>query len=596
MGWSNRIAVWIRGRGLTESERCVEKILDFFGIDCRTLEPGQLHSVDIIAESNESPRYSVLITASRLAEVLKTEPFVEFPPLLSRAESLFVFDFDDSANSKQLLRWLTRLPGADIGVLHPAPHRVSITKDAPEVCGVLSGVAAMCSNTEGVRIFLACHQSEGYRSLVVIGEGDVFFESRNRGVPIFMSASGLALDIDRPVAGNFFDVRNCFPGVVPLVIFLKRAFPDAFSSNQDISASLIIDDPALKRRYGFLDFSNVLTTMNQHNFATTIAFIPWNWRRTNRRTADIFLNNPDRYSLVVHGCDHTSSEFGTRSVPVLNRKAKIAHQRIEGHRQRTGIQVSPIMVFPQGVFSREAARVLKLNNFIAAVNTEVNPFGEDITNTEVRELWNVAIMKYSTFPIFTRRYMSHGLVNFAFDAFLGKPCLLVAHHEVFKDGSRELTTFVDSLNSLPGGIRWRSLENVIRASYLSQENADGTWGVRMFANEMVFENRSKQPTTILVTKQETDAEAIKSVKCEQQETERSCQGGYLRFRAEVPPERTATIRVEYDDTLGEIPPREGLSYRLKVGVRRYLSEVRDDYICRSEFLNSCAARLIRLPK
>jgi hypothetical protein len=33
------------------------------------------------------------------------------------------------------------------------------------------------------------------------------------------------------------------------------------------------------------------------------------------------------------------------------------------------------MVFPQGVFTPEALYVLKCNNFTAAVNTEVNPFG-----------------------------------------------------------------------------------------------------------------------------------------------------------------------------------------------------------------------------
>ncbi len=98
-----------------------------------------------------------------------------------------------------------------------------------------------------------------------------------------------------------------------------------------------------------------------------------------------------------------------------------------------------IMVFPQGMFSPEAGRALKLNGIVAAVNTEVAPSGGAANDTKIADLWDVAIMKYGSFPIFTRRYLTHGVENFAFDALLGKPCLMVAHHEVFKDRGRELS-------------------------------------------------------------------------------------------------------------------------------------------------------------
>jgi hypothetical protein len=43
---------------------------------------------------------------------------------------------------------------------------------------------------------------------------------------------------------------------------------------------LVIDDPLLKPRYGFLKFLPFLRLMQRHDFATSIAFIPWNWRRS----------------------------------------------------------------------------------------------------------------------------------------------------------------------------------------------------------------------------------------------------------------------------------------------------------------------------
>ena len=91
------------------------------------------------------------------------------------------------------------------------------------------------------------------------------------------------------------------------------------------------------------------------------------------------------------------------------------------------------MIFPQGVFSSVCPAVLKRNGFLAAVNTETVPVDSDNARTKISDLWDVAIMSYQGFPIFTRRYSFHGLENFAFDLLLGKPCLIVCHHDFFKD-------------------------------------------------------------------------------------------------------------------------------------------------------------------
>jgi hypothetical protein len=334
--------------------------------------------------------------------------------------------------------------------------------------------------------------------------------------------------------------------------------------------------------------------MRQHDFSTTIAFIPWNWKRTSTPTASLFTSNPDRYSLVVHGCDHTSSEFGVSAPLVLNHKIKVARHRIEQHQQRTGLRVSPIMVFPQGVFSAEAAYVLKCNNFIAAVNTEVNPVG-DLPRTEIREVWNVAIVKYGSFPIFTRRYMAHGLENFAFDALLGKPCLIVAHHEVFRNGARELIEFVGALNSMNLGIRWSSLESVIKRAHLAWNNG-GTPRVRMVANELLWQAPSPAAKTAIVTKRESNAGSIRRVACNQRDVDWACRDGWLQFRAPLSPDGSAALSVEYTDPFGGSSLQDGARHRIRVGARRFLSELRDDYICRSTLLSTCTAPMRRLLK
>jgi hypothetical protein len=582
-------AVQICDRERTAAERSVEKIVRFFGVASATLQLAEVTGANAPASVGEVP-HSVLISAAVFDRLLAATSFGDWPRHLARARSIFVSDFNGSAQSVRVLRWLTGQ--AETGMRSAVPDRVTVTAGDVSLCGALSGITAQCSSPEPVSVFVGAPRDAAFRPLLTTADGILAFTVQTHGVRVFVSSAGPTLDLDAPVDGNAFDVRKYFSSIVPITIFLKDAFPDAMPPNRSANAAFIVDDPALKLRYGFLDFASVLSSMKRHRFATTIAFIPWNWRRTNPKTAGVFLNNPDSYSLVVHGCDHTSNEFGTASVSALNHKVKVGVRRVKGHLERTGVRVSPIMVFPQGVFSPEAAYVLKCNNFIAAVNTDVNPAGD--AQTEVRELWKIAIMKYASFPIFTRRYMSHGLENFAFDAFLGKPCLLVAHHEVFKDNGRELIGFIDALNTLAGGLKWGSLEAAVRRSFASRLE-DGSLHVEMFASEMVLDGETCAGR-VRVTKTETDPASIRRVMYDGLDVDATCANGVLTFFVDVTPGTQGLVRIEYVDRLGESVSSETLRYKMSVGVRRYLSEVRDDYVCRSEFLTAYAAKMRRLLK
>ncbi|HVQ12033.1 MAG TPA: hypothetical protein VMS40_00465, partial [Vicinamibacterales bacterium] len=256
---------------------------------------------------------------------------------------------------------------------------------------------------------------------------------------------------------------------------------------------------------------------------------------------------------------------------------------------------SPIMVFPQGVFSADAALALQRSRFIAAVNTEVHPVGDDALRTEVRELWQVAITKYGGFPIFTRRYVSHGIENVAFDTLLGKPCLLVAHHDVFMDGGQELLAFINRLNAMATPLRWSSLEDVIHHSHLVREISPGVRHVRMFANEMILHNRAPRPETVAVTRAASSA-AIGRVTCDGHELPWEQDGHQVRFQLEVAAASSSRVRVEHDEALHDDLPAESLRYRGRVLARRYLSEMRDDYVSRNRYVRHYTDRLLRSMK
>lgn len=209
-----------------------------------------------------------------------------------------------------------------------------------------------------------------------------------------------------------------------------------------IHASVIIDDPLLRENYGFLNYRKLLKLMDVHNFCTTIAFIPWNYNRTDKKIADLFRERPDRFSLCVHGCDHTREEFAKIDFNYLDNKVKLATARMIGHEKRTGIPFDRIMVFPQGKFSNEALEALKKNNYLAAVNTVAMPVNGPIS---------------SDFPFFLRNKPEEILIDCVSD-----PTFIVLHHDYFKNGYEMLTDFVDELNARLKNIKWDSVGSIIR--------------------------------------------------------------------------------------------------------------------------------------
>jgi hypothetical protein len=205
-------------------------------------------------------------------------------------------------------------------------------------------------------------------------------------------------------------------------------------------------------------------------------------------------------------------------------------------------------------------------------------------------------MKYGTFPIFTRRYLNHGIENFAFDALLGKPCLIAAHHDVFRDHARDLVDLVERLNSLKWNLVWRPLSEVIRRSFTIRRLDDGTSFIQMFASSLAVENPDAEAQETFLLKEEVDPERVEAVWVNRTPVEFSVQSGYLRVRLTVLPGETAQVRIAYRDSGEAIPHRDTTRTRIKVAAKRYLSEFRDNYLSRNDFIYQTATGLKRLMK
>ena len=220
----------------------------------------------------------------------------------------------------------------------------------------------------------------------------------------------------------------------------------------------------------------------------------------------------------------------------------------------------------------------KQANYIAAVNSDVSPVGDTNSETLVRDVWDIAITRYGSFPIFTRRYDFHGLENFAFDLLLGKPCLIVAHHEFFQNECQGVMGLIEELSSLHAELKWRPLGEVIRRSCNRRISPDGVEECFMYSNELRFKNENLESTRFRFLKYEYDPSSILKIELSNREISWKNRTGMIEYSTEMNGGEEVLIKVLYKDYRKLKKWTHPLKYQLHVAARRFLSELRDEAI------------------
>ena len=261
---------------------------------------------------------------------------------------------------------------------------------------------------------------------------------------------------------------------------------------------------------------------------------------------------------------------------------------MEQHRLQHGLPYDQVMVFPQGIFSPAALRVLKRRNFVAAVNTEVSAVNE-ANRTRIGEVWRTAITQHSDFALFTRRYPFHDVVNFAFDLLLGKPALITTHSGDFRGNCRELLHFIDRLNGLPTKLKWRPLQEVLRRSYRRRTGSDGVLYITMFAAEAVVSNLDDVTRRVVVEKFENDAEGFDFTSKDGLDFIHT--DNRLRGELDLGPHENYHVQIKYKEFLEEVGRDQATAAALKLMARRYLSELRDEAEARAPWMLPYASKI-----
>ncbi len=425
---------------------------------------------------------------------------------------------------------------------------------------------------------------QGAKSEAIIGnaQGTAFLRVDFYGVPLFLSTSEV-IDLDAPLSARSFDVRPHFLSAVPVVCYIKSAFAETCWQHPEPGACVVLDDPLLRPRYGFLDYERMLGLMERLDFSTNVAFIPWNRNRSSGDTVRLFREHPGRFSLSVHGCDHTRGEYGSRDRNWLAWKSRQSLARMADLRRRTELPFDQVMVFPQGVFSETAMAVLKTEAFIGAVNSEVISADPEPRSITIGEFWDVAVMSYSDFPIFTRRYPWAGVENFAFDILLGKPCLVNIHHNDCHDDYHCVTECITQLNRLNARLHWTNLTDVVRRSYRLRALPSGGMEAEIYGNEARLENSAAEKKLFRVSKRESAPGGIREILADGRPVKWTSTGKGVSFEIELEPHGSSVVRLVYREVPVNGSPVESLYYRMHVRARRYMSEWRDNVLRRKAY-------------
>jgi hypothetical protein len=571
------------------SDTRLVRLAKFLGIPCKLVPVGTLLDE---AASERGPRSEpdcLLLnptvikawTHGVLQEGFASKLRERFPHLLIHA-------FTPDPFCERLLKALSGDETASVRRAAGLRDSYEIASDARDVCGPFSGLSLGPANTANDYVFAMSHQSGTFRAPICVSGSPFMAITKQETVEMLVLGSADTLDIEHAVGS--LPLSEWFSRFVPQAMALRYIFREECWHPQENFASFILDDPLLQPKYGYLEFEWLLTLMKELDFATTVAFIPHNYRRNSRRTVELFRRNSDRLAICFHGNDHTAREFVSADPFRLDTMLRIAEARMSVLAGTTGLRCPKVMVFPHDDFSVEALRALKSRNFLASVGP-LHPVGSRVDLT-LKDLAQPAILRHGGFPLFPRTNVDYAKKeDIALGLFFGRPAFVAGHHDIAKD-PEALVQAVSMINSIAPGVRWCGLETAIINSALRRKAPDGAYQMRAYSCAVHLANDQESPQRFTVEWNFSDecppVEQVLLGGVPDRTFE--VEGSVLRFSTELGPNQSVMVSPIYRNDFASL---KGFSFwwDLKVLVRRRLSEVRDNYIVQNRYAQGIHGRL-----
>jgi hypothetical protein len=565
----------------TEQER-LQTAADFYGLNLKVV---------VIASTNDG------IAVSRAVEREETVGVV----IAANALGL--------VNQNELLREIQRKSGSSVPVLI-----LGVTPDVdPILLRTWSGGAALgCRRLEsGARSqyifgrvdgltwqladleiplqirglsYLELAESSSFLPITSVRHDDrvspVFIETTVEQAKVFV-ATAVALD-EKLMDGE--GVVSAFLRVAPEMMFTRFCARERGWHPVHYYANLTIDDPWLRQPYGYVDYKGLLDEMEKHNFHTTIAFIPWNYDRSDQAVVSLFRDHPDRFSISVHGDNHDHKEFTDyRSKPLANQIADLKQSlaRMDKFQALTGIPYDKVMVFPHSIAPEETLAALKTYNYLATVNSTNVPQNAQ-SPADLAFALRPVTLSFADFPSI-RRYSVTAPIPKAYVAineFLGNPLFFYGHSEDFAGGVAAFDGTADEVNKLEPDTQWRGLGDIVKHLYVVKLRDDSNYDVLSFSGNICLDNASVRDSIYYVRKQEDGSQAIDSLIVDGLKFPYQLQEGYLNFAIPVAMGKTRCAAIQYKNDLNlasiSISKDSTVVYLLRTA-----SDFRDNYLSKA---------------
>jgi hypothetical protein len=332
-----------------------------------------------------------------------------------------------------------------------------------------------------------------------------------------------------------------------------------------------------------VDYEKLLNEMDRHNFHTTIAFVPWNFDRSQPDMVALFRAREDRYSICVHGNNHDHQEFGSYASKPLDRQVhdvKQALARMEKFHELTQIPYDPVMVFPHSISPEPTFGALKRYNFWATANSLNVPMNSDAP-PDIEFALRAATLNFANFPSL-RRYSAEAPgppAQLVVDAFLGNPMLFYVHQAFFAPGIDSFNKTADAVNRIEPATEWRNLGYIAQHLYVEKLRGDGNYDVRAYTSSIRLENDSDKGSTYYIAKQE-DFSLPLTVDVDGQSVPYQRAGNELRVVVPILAGHSRQIDVRYQNDLN-VATVDISKSSLRIMAIRRLSDFRDDVVSKT---------------
>ncbi|MDP2726138.1 MAG: hypothetical protein Q8P59_01215, partial [Dehalococcoidia bacterium] len=544
-----------------DSDRTFEKILLFYGLTVRKLDLSQEPLTSDALTDGAGAYYRAIAVNHRTLE--KTGLFSEagleaLRKAVGSGANLLVSGISPSPEGSDSPGLLALTGNVVRGARKPDDSRRDWQVESwfPEATLEFTGQRVSNSNEPQEDFALNVEQASGDATALITSWDDnddkypIFVRYRWGLGSLFLDSSGIG-NLEKSQMWVLYNSRY-FGRIVPTMMFVRYAFGDMAWHSKYRFANMTVDDPALTEPWYSFSYRRLLLAMSRQNLHATIAMPPATYERAQKEVIDLFLANPERFSLVPHGNDHEEYEFykysagpadsyQARPLPGQERDIVEALTRMEEFKRAAGLPYGKVMVFPYNIAPAATIGILKKYDFMATVNSANVPLGETPKENYDFNMFP-AVMEYGTFPLLERHTPENLPYPFLF--FLGRPALTYGHIDDFRDGGDAFNALAQDMGKSWGKtpLEWKSLDYIIKRLYLEKVNQDGTIDVKFFTNDLVLENQSDEARVYNLWKAEGLEIPIEKVEVEGLPVAYRTGDGLLHVKVEIPPKSSKEVR------------------------------------------------------